>query len=123
MGVNDIEQKVSQATLLKRYRLLIDTLKKSCPRTKLYVQSLLPVADSSLTLPPSYCSPQMNKSIVEVNMEIRKLAKEKACTFINAYEEFISGGQLEPRYSVDGVHLSGEGYLLLTKILKPYVEE
>lgn len=123
IGVNDIEQKVPQPTLLKSYKLLIDTLKKTCPQTKLYVQSLLPVADSSLTLPSSYCSPQMNKSIVEVNKQVRKLAEDRACTFIEVYEKFVSGGQLAPKYSLDGVHLSEEGYLLWTKILKPYVDE
>lgn len=123
LGVNDIEQNVPQDKVIERYKRLLDTLKTTCPGTKLYVQSLLPVADSSQYLPTSYCSQQMNKSIVAVNNELRKLAEMEQCTFIDAYSQFVFAGQLNPKYSVDGVHLSGEGYLLWTRILKPYVDE
>jgi lysophospholipase L1-like esterase len=123
MGVNDLEQKVPKEKILELYDRLLDTLKSTCPSTKLYVQSLLPVADTSVYLPYSYCSPQMNKNIVFMNKQLRWLAGRKACTFINLYDKFLLNNQLNPVYSVDGVHLSGEGYVLWTKILQPYVNE
>lgn len=123
LGVNDVEQLVPQDKFIAMYARLLDTLQATCPATKTYVQSLLPVADTSLYVPSSYCSPQTNKSIVAVNRALQKLAQQKECPFVNLYPHFLLKGQLNPKYSVDGVHLSGEGYLLWTKMLKPYVEE
>jgi len=123
LGVNDIEQEVPKDKFLGMYDRLLDTLKSTCPATKIYVQSLFPVADTSLYLPTSYCSPKMNRSINIMNKELRGLAKEKSCTFIDVHDRFLLKGELNPVYSVDGVHLSGEGYVLWTKLLKPYVEE
>ncbi|GAA4754960.1 SGNH/GDSL hydrolase family protein [Flavisolibacter ginsenosidimutans] len=123
LGINDIEQKVPKERLLDMYDRLLDTLKNTCPSTKLYVQSILPVADTSLYLPTSYCSPQMNKDIVFMNRQLRWLAQRKACRFIDLHDKFSLHNELNPAYSVDGVHLSGEAYVLWAKILRPYVEE
>jgi lysophospholipase L1-like esterase len=122
LGGNDLDLGHTKIRLLNNYKRLLDTLQAACPKAKIYVQSLLPNENSS-RLMPSYCSPQRNKEIKEVNVDLRKLAEEKGCTYIDAYSRFVLNGQLNPNYSVDGVHLSGEGYLVWTKILEPYVEE
>ena len=122
IGLNDIDLQVPQTKIIAAYTRLLDTLKTTCPAAKLYLQSLLPVADSSAYL-SSYCSPQTNKTIVAVNDALRRLAAQKACPFIDLHERFVQNGELAPKYSVDGVHLSGKGYQLWTEILKPYVEE
>lgn len=123
LGVNDVEQLVPQHKILGLYARLLDTLKATCPATNIYVQSLLPVADTSAFVPSSYCSPQTNQRIVQVNTALRSLAGQKGCPFIDLHPRFLLNGQLHPEYSVDGVHLSGEGYKLWTKTIKPYVEE
>jgi lysophospholipase L1-like esterase len=122
MGGNDIEQQIPQDSILDMYSQMLDTLKFSCPATKIYVQSLFPVADTS-SYAPTYCSPQANKEIKAMNEQLRLLAQRKGCTYIDFHDAFALSGQLNPVYSVDGVHLSGPAYVLWTKILKPYVEE
>lgn len=123
LGVNDVEQLIPQEKLMAMYARLLDTLKATCPATRIYVQSLLPVADTSLYVPSSYCSPQTNKKIIATNGALRSLAGQKKLPFVDLHERFVHNGQLNPAYSVDGVHLSGEGYKLWTKTIKPYVEE
>jgi lysophospholipase L1-like esterase len=122
IGINDLEQKVPKDQLIKDYQRLIDTLKTSCTVATIYVQSLLPVADSSQRL-PGYCSPEMNELIVSVNQELKQLSENEGCTFIDVHSHLLKAKELNPVYSVDGVHLSGEGYLQWGKVLKPYVEE
>lgn len=122
LGINDLALGHTKERLLKNYERLIDTLQKSCGQTKIYVQSILPTENSSL-FTPTYCSPEKNKEIVAVNVDLRQLSTAKGCTFIDAHRQFVLNGQLNSRYSVDGLHLSGEGYLLWTKILKPYVND
>ena len=122
IGINDLEQKLSTGDLLNQYERLIDTLKARCTQTKIYVQSLLPVANSSQQL-PGYCSPAMNKKIMEANVQLKELAMRKASIYIDIHSKLISNGELAASYSVDGVHLSGEGYLVWAKALEPYVNE
>jgi lysophospholipase L1-like esterase len=122
IGINDLEQRVSKEQLLMNYERLVDTLKNSCSKTKLYIQSLLPVSDSCRSL-YNYCSPQMNKLVKEVNQELQQLASKKGCTYIDVHAQMLKANELNPAYSVDGVHLSGEGYLQWAKVIKPFVEE
>lgn len=122
IGINDLEQKVPKQMFLQQYMRLIDTLKATTPQTRIYVQSLLPVADVSAKL-PSYCSPRMNRLIVDVNTALKNLALKKNCTYIDVHSQLLQNGSLAAAYSVDGVHLSGEGYLAWTKVIKPFVTE
>ncbi len=123
LGVNDVEQGVPRQQFLTLYARLLDTLKSTCTGAKIYVQSLLPVADTSLYIPASYCSPQTNKDIIAVNSALRNLAGQKNCPFIDLHSVFALNGQLNPKYSVDGLHLSGKGYVRWTEIIRPHIEE
>lgn len=122
IGINDLEQKVSEELLLSHYQKLIDTLKVSCPQTEIHVQSLLPVANSSQRL-PGYCSPEMNKKVGLFNTRLQQLAEAKQCRYIDIHSQLVLNDELNPTYSVDGVHLSGEGYLAWAKAIKPYVND
>jgi lysophospholipase L1-like esterase len=122
IGINDLEQGHTKERLLNNYQRLIDTLKATCPATQIYIQSLLPVTDSSSRL-PNYCSPKMNAVIREVNAGLKQYASTHACTYIDVHTSVLEGNQLAPKYSIDGVHLSGEGYLMWAKILKKHVGE
>lgn len=123
LGINDVEQNVPTDKILQLYGRMLDSFKTRCPATKIYVQSLLPVADTSRYLPSSYCSPQTNKNVNAFNPLLRKLATEKGCTYLDVHDRFLANGQLNAAYTVDGVHLSGEGYKRWTELLRPYVEE
>jgi len=122
LGTNDLDLFHTTERILLNYGRLIDTLQSTCPDTKIYVQSVLPVANSNSQM-PSYCSPQRNKQIQELNKVLENLTRTKRCTYIDAHGQFTTKGQINPKYAVDGVHLSGEGYLLWTKIFRQYVEE
>ncbi len=122
LGLNDLEQGETKEKLLNNYKKLIDTLNNSCQRAKIYVQSLFPVANNSQRL-PSYCSPKMNELIRDVNDSLKNYVVNNNCTYIDVHKQFLEAGQLKSEYAVDGVHLSGEGYLLWAKLLKPYVDE
>lgn len=122
IGINDVEQKVPTDTVLHMYSRLLDSLKSNCPQSQLYVQSLLPVADTSVYL-PSYCSPAVNKTVVNVNSALQNLSAQKNCVYVDVHSRLLQNGQLHPAYSVDGVHLSGEGYKAWADVLRPLVAD
>lgn len=52
------------------------------------------------------------------------LTKEKI-TYIDLYSSFVDKqtGKMDIRYTNDGLHLLGKGYLKWIEIIKPYVGE
>jgi lysophospholipase L1-like esterase len=64
-----------------------------------------------------------SNKIITYNNMLKSICNKMDVTFINAYPHFLVNGKLnEKLISDDGLHLSGEGYYLLSSILKPYIQ-
>ncbi|WP_236940368.1 GDSL-type esterase/lipase family protein [Flavobacterium anhuiense] len=120
IGINDIAQKISPEKILENYQNIILKLKNDSPRTRVYIQSILPTNDEFDTFKNHQGKMQMIK---EINIELEKLAKENKVEFINLFQYFLDqNGKLSKSYTNDGLHLLGPGYLLWASIIKKYIE-
>lgn len=122
IGINDLGTGVQRDRVLENYKALIRRIQDSSPGTKIYVQSLFPTQLEGGRY-KTYCNKKVNEDIVFLNNELRKFTSLYKITFIDTYSGFLSDGQLNPVYSVDGIHLNGAGYKLWAKILAPYISE
>jgi lysophospholipase L1-like esterase len=122
MGINDLGTGVSNDSILKNYRSLIDILQRECKSTKIFIQSAFPVENSAPRY-PTFCNERVNAQVVKLNTSLEELAREKKITFVNVYPQLELNGQLNSKYSVDGIHLNGAGYLTWANVLKPFLEE
>lgn len=92
--------------IVATYSKIIATIKAESPNTKIYVESILPI-NSKL-----YKNAK-NTDIIELNNELKKLAADSNTEYIDLYTAFCSKeGELDLKYTNDGIHLMGEGYLL-----------
>lgn len=67
---------------------------------------------------------QKKYEIKEVNARIKNVCKKQKVKYINVYKHLVDDeGNLTLEYTKDGLHLSDLGYLKVTKVLTPYVEE
>jgi len=84
------------------YRKIIGRIKAKSPSSKIFVQSLLPVLFPFIS----------NDEILEMNMELRKMAEEESVFYSDIHAVFLnSSGNPKTSYLLDdGVHLSEEGY-------------
>ena len=116
IGTNDLALKMSIDNIYLNFNSIIDGILFSSPKTKIYIQSVLPVTNNSLR--------RNNDSILKLNIELKKLAQEKKLIYINLYDEFIDlNGKLNSRFSNDGLHLNGQGYLEWKRNIEEYVNE
>ncbi|MCG3164360.1 MAG: hypothetical protein POELPBGB_00114 [Bacteroidia bacterium] len=122
IGINDLGTGVKREHVAENYKTLIRRIQDISPGTKIYAQSLFPTQVEGGRY-PTYCNKKVNDDIVFLNNELRKLTSLYKITFIDTYSGFVSDGQLNPIYSVDGIHLNGAGYKLWAKILAPYISE
>jgi lysophospholipase L1-like esterase len=111
IGINDLYYGKRVGYIINNYRLILETLKKQSPQTIVFVQSLLPVRAPSNKV--------KTQSIVELNGKIKSLANEFSFNYIELFPAFLdSNRELDKRYTTDGVHLNGEGYLVWKRMIE-----
>jgi lysophospholipase L1-like esterase len=117
IGTNDIwNQNKSVSQILTNYRLILETLKDKLPQTKVYIQSNLPVNNNNFTIKIN------NNQIYSLNSKLEKLAEELGYTYIDLATKLRDNdGQLNSKYTLDGVHLNGLGYGVWAEVLKPFL--
>ncbi len=95
---------------------LLDTIKRQSPETTVYIQSVLPVIDGRV-------DKFINANIEPMNVELKKIAKEKGLTFIDLAPFFKDeNGQLKKNYTEDGLHLTGEAYYQWLSLIRGYLQ-
>jgi hexosaminidase len=119
IGVNDLARGISPDSVVKNILLIADYLKAKAPAANFFVQSILPVNDVF-----GKFSGHTNKSgqIKQVNERLARESSSHHYKFIDLYSFFCnSEGKLDTRFSNDGLHLLGEGYLLWKHLVFPHV--
>ena len=100
--------------------MIASKIKADSPRTKLYLQSVLPVTDH-YGLFKGHTSRW--EEVEKINKGILRLATERGLTYIDLYAHFVDPvtGKMNMDDTNDGLHLLGKGYLKWVEIVKPYV--
>lgn len=116
IGVNDIGRRIPTTYTIRNYEKILFQLKSRCKRTRIFMQSVLPINDSLINR--QYYT-GTNAEIRNLNEELKKLALKHDITYIDLHSLFINfSGQMSAKYTYDGIHLTAEGYLLWTNYLK-----
>ncbi len=119
-GVNDISHDVDADSIARAMEKLIVMVKKGSPRTKIYLQSLLPfnndVREWKLLKGREHV-------VVEANLLFEQVARRQGVQWINLYPLFADeNGRLRADLTNDGLHLMGKGYLIWRDAIWPYVK-
>ena len=119
-GVNDISHDVSADSIARAMERLIVMVKQGSPRTKIYLQSLLPfnndVREWKLLKGRDHV-------VVEANRLLEQVARRQRVTWINLYPLFVDDqGRLRADLTNDGLHLMGKGYLIWRDALRPHLK-
>lgn len=123
IGTNDLAAGVPPYEVVGNVRKLIERFKKESPWTKVFVQSILPVNGADLPDVRHKRHWDRGAEIVETNRMLEKLCTEQEVTYLDVYSVLVDDrGLLDRRYTNDGLHLMGAGYLAWRDYLKPYVK-
>lgn len=107
-GTNEITQEGwSPKAVCEELQAVIDEVKRQNPSAHIYTLGLTPTAMRV---------DRNNKDVLELNTYLS--THLHGTTWIELYKDFTDKyGKLDLRYSNDGVHLNGEGYKLLEKLV------
>lgn len=122
VGINDISHDLSAIETFKLCAMVIGKIRKDAPETKLYVQSLLPINESFNCWKTLEGKTDM---IPAVNALLYNYCKEKNIPFINLFSKFVRHGtnELRKELTVDGLHLTKQGYKEWMFYLRHYIKE
>src|SRR5689334_14296470 len=108
IGINDISKDIPDAVIAAQYRALIDSVKSQSPRTRIFVQSILPLNPTVKNFPQHY---DKQARVVAVNRLIRRMARETGATYIDLWPIFVDrNNRLDASLTGDGLHLNQQGY-------------
>jgi len=119
IGVNDLSRNITVSDITANYRTILDRIRTESPKTKVYIESVLPVNPAT-----GMALNHTNKTdlIMELNGRLKELAAEFGHTYIDLFSLMADTNNHLPRkYSIDGLHLSYEGYRVWTEAIRQYV--
>jgi lysophospholipase L1-like esterase len=117
IGINDfmVADKTPEE-VIESYRLLLQALRAEAPETQLIIQSILPVNKMVYAKNPPGMVDEAHKKlddkIVLVNNALSRMADGRQTLYVDLYSEMVDAQhQLDSRYTYDGLHLNGDGYV------------
>lgn len=120
IGINDVSRGTPADTIVCRVGMIARKIKQDSPKTKLYLQSVLPVTEHYNMFGGHTARWQ---EVRKINEGLIRLAEKEKVTYIDLYSHFVDPetGKMNIEYTNDGLHLLGKGYMKWAEIVKPYV--
>ncbi len=116
IGINDLGRGLPIEVISNNYKCILQQIKTESPKTKVYVQSVLPMNDTILKA--DYLKNKKD-SIIKLNESIQRIAVENGIEYINLHPVFADKkGDLKEGLTMDGIHLRPVGYVEWVKYLK-----
>ncbi|MDK2840668.1 MAG: hypothetical protein PWQ17_173 [Anaerophaga sp.] len=117
IGINDLGRGLSADLIASKYAQIIQKVKSDSPGTRLVLQTVLPINESTIRY--DYMKGKTS-AIKALNEHIRELGNRYNLQVIDLYRVFAGDGdQLPEELCIDGLHLNEKGYQVWIK----YFEE
>lgn len=108
---------------IENIKLIINKIKSYDNSIEIIVESIYPINNTKNSkIKKDVVGTRNNEKIKETNKKIKEICKEKNITYVNVYDELTDkNGNLKLEYTVEGLHISDEGYKKITNVLSKYV--
>lgn len=117
VGINDLFNGEDEVIIFQNIASIIESFIQQSPATELFVQSILPVNESVIL-----SDENINLLIFSLNEDLMRYCKKLTIRFLDLYGHFLdSQGEMDRKYTYDGVHLTPEGYKLWAELILPRV--
>jgi lysophospholipase L1-like esterase len=116
IGTNDLSKKIPDEIVIENIFTIVSRVKAGSPKTKIFVQSILPINNTVEKFPQQFDN---ENHILTINDQLSRYAERLRYTYIDLYGKFLDDqGKLKSSYTFDGLHLNALGYQQWVEILK-----
>lgn len=125
IGTNDLNGEAFRVEqLIANYNTILLRIKERLPQVKLYLMAYYPVNREAAKDPwmAQTLSIRTNERINVANLEVAKLASSYGAEFIDVNQNIRDEeGRMKEEYTIEGMHMYGDGYQALLEDLMPYL--
>ncbi|MDB5207654.1 MAG: sialate O-acetylesterase [Flavisolibacter sp.] len=115
IGINDIAKGTPDSLIIANHKKIYERIKAASPKTKIFVQSILP---TNADFTEFKRHQNKDEHIRFINESIKNICGKAGLIYVDLYSRLINEeGKLDKRYTNDGLHLTGAGYLLWKELL------
>lgn len=127
IGTNDMNEKEFRVEdMMGRYDAILTEIRQGLPEAKLFVMAYYPcnrkvlMADLMRGMHFRY---RTNERIAEANEALQRLAEKHGAEYLDLNSGLVDeDGELKAEYTVDGIHMYGNGYMKVLELLLPVLE-
>lgn len=121
IGTNQLDGSQTDDEIVGEIQQIVEQIQKNRPYASIYIESIYPV---NKNIRHNDVKWRENSRIININKMIEEYSKKHKVFYIDVYSSLIDDdGDLRKEYTLDGLHLSDEGYEVVTNILKKYIKE
>lgn len=113
-GINSLRPDNSDE-VFREYEFLVDYMRHLLD-AEIYLISILPISRDRVD------NASANEIIQRFNERIAALAEARGLKYIDLASLFLLDGEMNPAYTIDGVHLSAAGFDVWASVLAGYLE-
>lgn len=121
IGTNDIQAGVKEKNIIENIEKILSELKKNRPYAELYLESIYPVDEEQ-----KGAQSRTNEEILSINDTLKDYCKKEDITFIDIYDLLLDSEKeedvIQSDYTKDGLHLTDDGYEVVTKEIMKYIK-
>lgn len=110
IGINDVANNVPDSIIVRNYTKIIKRINEESPATQVYIQSVLPTNNNFTEFKRHQ---NKDEHVKAINKALKALAENTNSVFVDLYAAMLDNeGKLDKKYTNDGLHLTGEGYMV-----------
>lgn len=123
IGTNDYKHHNNEY-ISSNIQKIVNRLKENLEDVKIYIISLYPVNTKAKYYSRFFTGKRRNNTIIELNKILKDYCEANKIPYIDVYSSLVDElGNLKKSFTIEGLHISYEGYEAITNILLPYVSE
>ena len=121
IGTNDLIHNKSNEEIVEKVEKIIEEIKENRSKAEIYLQSIYPV---NYKLSPYMVKNRKNDDIKEINEKLEDYCEDNDITYIDMYDLLKDeDDNFNSKYTKDGLHPNDDGYEVITKELKKYLDK
>lgn len=118
IGINDLAGGIPKETVFDNIAKIAQQIRTASPKTEVYLQSILPVNNSFSKFQGHTGK---TEEILWINQQLKEWCLTEKFIYVDLFSHFkcSDSNLMNPLYTNDGLHLTGEGYLLWRDVVAP----
>ena len=123
IGTNDLQRDKSIDEIVDNIKKIVEGIEDNRPQAQIYIESIYPINNTDAEkIDHNMVGKRTNEDIKEINDKLESYCKEKNITYIDLYNLLVDDeDNLKEEYTNEGLHISDEGYEVITEKIKEYL--